>query len=209
MTDGEGKADIGAKLKGEKKEQWQKLKDELAKFDHLRPRPIAVHSGGDRRRPGRARSDDSRPPRRRADRAGAAERAGTDRARHAPRARRRVTRRRQSLPTTLTTGRRTALAQWIASPDNPLPSRVLANRLWQHHFGRGLANRPAISAAWASRRAIPSCSTGWPASCLDNDWSIKRLHRQMVTSAAYRQASHGPEVAAAAAKDPPTSGWPG
>ena len=42
-----------------------------------------------------------------------------------------------------TTGRRTALAQWIASPENPLPSRVLANRLWQYHFGRGLCESPS------------------------------------------------------------------
>src|SRR5262245_11551227 len=193
ITDGEGKADIGAKLKGEKKEHWQKLKDELAKFDHLRPRPIPIISGvtdigpiapevtipgrrdGEPIDPGPLSVLDANPC-------------------------------QVSAVTATTTGRRTALAKWLASPDNPLPSRVLANRLWQQHFGRGLAESPSD---FGRLGAPPSHSEllDWLArELLDNNWSIKRLHRQMVTSAAYRQASHGPEAAASAAKDP-TNKW--
>ena len=88
--------------------------------------------------------------------------AGPQRARDvrpAPRqpARRRATRSSRRFPTVLgvadaaiptpppgakTTGRRTVLADWIASPDNPLTARVMVNRLWQHHFGRGIVRSP-------------------------------------------------------------------
>jgi hypothetical protein len=102
----------------------------------------------------------------------------------------------------LTTGRRTALAQWIASPDNPLPSRVLANRLWQHHFGSGLCESPSDFGRLGDPPSYPELLDYLAADLLDNDWSLKRLHRLMVTSATYRQASHGPEAAASAAQDP-------
>jgi hypothetical protein len=101
-----------------------------------------------------------------------------------------------------TTGRRTALAKWIASRENPLPSRVLANRIWQHHFGRGLAESPSDFGRLGEPPSHPELLDWLASELFDNDWSIKRLHRQMVTSAAYRRASHGPEVAAVAAKDP-------
>ena len=79
---------------------------------------------------------------------------------------------------------------------------MLANRLWQHHFGRGLAESPSDFGRLGQPPSHPELLDWLASDLLDNDWSIKRLHRQMVTSAAYRQASHGPEVAAAAAKDP-------
>src|SRR5206468_4305789 len=56
---------------------------------------------------------------------------------------------------------RLELARAIASPDNPLTARVLVNRVWAHHFGRGIVATPATSAAPASARPIPSCSTTW------------------------------------------------
>jgi hypothetical protein len=101
-----------------------------------------------------------------------------------------------------TTGRRTALAQWIASHDNPLPSRVLANRLWQHHFGRGLCESPSDFGRLGDPPSHPELLDYLATELLENDWSLKRLHRQMVTSATYRQVSHGPAVAANSEKDP-------
>jgi len=189
-TDGEGKADIGAKLKGEKKEHWDALKKQLAEHDAARPQPIpiipAVTDVGplapELAIPGRRNAEPVEPgppsvldpnpltiP--------------------AP-------------PSSLTTGRRTALAQWIASRDNPLPSRVLANRLWQYHFGRGLCESPSDFGRLGQPPSHPELLDHLSADLLDNDWSIKRLHRRMVSSAAYRQASHGPETAASAANDP-------
>jgi hypothetical protein len=101
-----------------------------------------------------------------------------------------------------TTGRRTALAQWIASPENPLPSRVLANRIWQHHFGRGLCESPSDFGRLGEPPTHPELLDYLASELLENDWSIKRLHRLMLSSAAYRRASQGPEVSEAAAKDP-------
>jgi hypothetical protein len=105
-------------------------------------------------------------------------------------------------PPSQTTGRRTALAEWIASPENPLSSRVLANRLWQYHFGRGLCESPSDFGRLGEPPSHPELLDYLSADLLDHDWSMKRLHRKLVTSAAYRQASHGPAVAASAAKDP-------
>ena len=58
---------------------------------------------------------------------------------------------------------RLELARAIASPDNPLTARVMVNRVWQHHFGRGLVGTASNFGALGERRATPSCSTGWPA----------------------------------------------
>ncbi len=215
ITDGEGKADIGAKLKGEKKEQWQKLKDELAQFDHLRPRPIpfipCITDIGPIAPPvtipGRRDAEPVEPgPLTVLEHSLAGTKPGpgapqTDVSTASPGA--------SLLPANgnaATTGRRTTLAKWLASSDNPLPSRVLANRLWQQHFGRGLAESPSDFGRLGAPPSHPELLDWLARELLDNDWSIKRLHRQMVTSAAYRQASHGREVAASAAKDP-TNKW--
>jgi hypothetical protein len=198
VTDGEGKADVGAKLRGEKKEHWQKLKGELAKFDHLRPRPIpfipAVTDVGpvapEVTIPGKRDAEPIEP---------GPLSVLAHSTHHAPRDAN-VLSRSETPP--MTTGRRAALAQWIASPENPLPSRVLANRVWQQHFGRGLAEAPSDFGRLGQPPSHPELLDWLASDLLENNWSIKRLHRQMVTSAVYRQASHGPAVAAAAAKDP-------
>jgi mono/diheme cytochrome c family protein len=102
-------------------------------------------------------------------------------------------------------GRRHALAEWIASPENPLTARVLVNRLWQHHFGRGLVRTPSD---FGYRGAPPTHPEllDWLASELatpregEGAWKLKRLHRLMVLSSAYRMSSR-PDPAALA-QDP-------
>ena len=87
-----------------------------------------------------------------------------------------------------TSGRRTALADWLRREDNPLTARVIVNRLWQHHFGRGIVATPSD---FGIRGDIPSHPDllDWLASeLIRNDWRLKPLHRLMVTSSAYRQA---------------------
>jgi hypothetical protein len=61
-------------------------------------------------------------------------------------------------------GRRMTLARWIASDENPLTARVIVNRLWHYHFGRGTSPAPATSATPAWPRRMLSYSTTWPAS---------------------------------------------
>jgi hypothetical protein len=205
VSDGEGKVDIGTKLKGDKKTSWQTLKDELAKFDYLRPQPIAfIPSVTD---VGPLAPDVTIPGRRDAEPIEpgpltilAGTKPGPDAV---------VTTSFGGSPGAsllpaggATTGRRTALAEWIASPDNPLPSRVLANRIWQHHFGRGLAESPSDFGRLGEPPSHPELLDWLAGDLLANGWSMKRLHRQIVTSTAYRQASHGPQAAAFAAKDP-------
>ena len=104
------------------------------------------------------------------------------------------------IPLGLTTGRRTALANWISDPQNPLTARVMVNRIWQYHFGRGLV---ATSSDFGTRGHLPSHPEllDWLASEFkERGWSIKQMHRLMVTSATYRQSAAATEIAAQ--KDP-------
>jgi mono/diheme cytochrome c family protein len=101
------------------------------------------------------------------------------------------------------TGRRAALARWIASPDNPLTARVLANRLWQWHFGRGLAPNTSDFGQLGGTPSHPELLDWLAAEFVSSGWSIKHLQRLIVTSAAYRRNAHpGTTGSAAAASDP-------
>ena len=83
--------------------------------------------------------------------------------------------------------RRARLAKWITAADNPLTARVIANRVWQWHFGRGLVSTPND---FGTQGAAPSHREllDWLAADLrDHGWSLKRLHRAMMLSATYRQ----------------------
>ena len=87
------------------------------------------------------------------------------------------------------TGRRTALANWIASPDNPYTARVMVNRLWQHHFGVGLVRTPN-DFGYSGARPANQPLLDWLANeFVRSGWSVKHMQRLMVLSAAYRQAS--------------------
>jgi len=89
----------------------------------------------------------------------------------------------------LSSGRRRALAEWIASPDNPLTARVMVNRIWHHHFGRGIVSTPSNFGRMGS---LPSHSDllDWLATEFVRDgWSVKRIHRLILTSQAYQMAS--------------------
>lgn len=88
-----------------------------------------------------------------------------------------------------TTGRRLAFARWLAGPDNPLTARVIANRVWMHHFGRGIVATPADFGRLGTMPSHPAL-LDWLASELrDSGWSIKHLHRAIMLSTAYRQSS--------------------
>lgn len=88
-----------------------------------------------------------------------------------------------------TRSRRMALAKWIASGRNPLAARVIVNRLWMHHFGRGIVETPSdfgkLSGGPSHRELLD-----WLAlKLVEEKWSLKEMHRLMVNSSAYRQSS--------------------
>ena len=92
-------------------------------------------------------------------------------------------------PPSGTTGRRLALAEWIASPANPFTARVLVNRLWQHHFGAALFANPNDLGYAGPKPTHPELLDWLATEFVARGWSVKAMHRLMVTSAAYRQSS--------------------
>ena len=105
-------------------------------------------------------------------------------------------------PLTNSTGRRAALAQWLTRPENPLTARVMVNRVWQQHFARGLAANPSDFGVLGEKPTHPELLdwlAGWFAR---EGWSLKKLHRLVVTSAAYRRSSEHPSAQTGKQKDP-------
>ena len=103
-------------------------------------------------------------------------------------------------PSTLATNtpeqqRRLQLADWIASPENPLTARVLVNRVWQHHFGVGLVNTPNDFGKNGARPTHPELLDWLASDFVAHGWSIKALQRQILTSATWWQSS-APRAAA-------------
>ena len=86
---------------------------------------------------------------------------------------------------------RLELARWLTRRDNPLTARVMVNRIWQHHFGRGLVQTRMTSGSAACRPPIPNYSIIWPTRFIASGWSIKAMHRLIVLSATYQQSSAG------------------
>ena len=97
-------------------------------------------------------------------------------------------RRSRSRPTR-STGRRTALADWLVRPDHPLTARVMVNRLWQHHFGRGLVGTPSDFGTMGDEPTHPELLDWLATELVARGWSLKAMHRLIVTSATYRQSS--------------------
>ncbi len=201
---------IGAKLKEADKKAWTELRDELKKFDEFKPAALPVGYSvtdvgpiappmiipGDKSEtdvvPGLLTVLDSAPAK------------------------------IVSPPTAPnSTGRRTALARWLTSNENPLTARVMVNRVWQYHFGKGLVatssdfgrlgespSHPELL-DWLASRFVGQISN--PPSSKENGleirstekaWSIKSLHRLIVTSATYRQSATHADADKQALKDP-------
>jgi hypothetical protein len=98
-------------------------------------------------------------------------------------------------PEQQSTNRRRTLAHWIASPDNPLAARVMANRLWQHHFGRGLVRSPNDFGFHGQRPTHPELLDWLAAELIASDWQLKPLHRLIMMSGAYRMSSQANDEA--------------
>jgi hypothetical protein len=98
-------------------------------------------------------------------------------------------------PGATSTGRRTALAKWLVSPENPLTPRVLANRIWQYHFGRGLARSSSNFGMMGDPPTHPELLDWLAAELVAGEWHLKPLHRKIMLSQAYQAASTGEATA--------------
>jgi hypothetical protein len=172
---------VGGQLKGETRKQWDELQAELNTFDHLRPPELPMAAaivdanrtapptftlyGGaydaqvDEVEPGFLTILDPKP-------AKIDPPAGLE-----------------------STGRRTALARWIASASNPLTARVIVNRIWYYHFGRGLVATPSNFGVSGEEPTHPELLDWLATEMVRGGWSVKRLHRLIMRSRVYQQAS--------------------
>ncbi|QOV89464.1 PSD1 and planctomycete cytochrome C domain-containing protein [Humisphaera borealis] len=96
------------------------------------------------------------------------------------------------------TGRRAELARWLASPDHPLTWRVMANRLWQHHFGRGIVPTTSNFGLSGERPTHPLLLDWLATELVARGGQLKPMHRLIMTSATYQQSSQFSEGAFAA-----------
>ncbi len=91
-----------------------------------------------------------------------------------------------------TSGRRRVLADWIASPNNPLTARVIVNRLWHHHFGQGIVATPNDFGRTGRPPTHPQLLDWLASELIENDWSLKHLHREILLSRTWQQSSAAP-----------------
>jgi hypothetical protein len=92
-----------------------------------------------------------------------------------------------SLPNS--TGRRSALAGWLTDPKNPLVARVMVNRIWHYHFGKGIAATPGDFGRMGSRPTNPELLDYLAASFVENGWSMKKIHRLILLSNTYQESA--------------------
>lgn len=96
-------------------------------------------------------------------------------------------------PALQTSGRRLAYAQWLTSGKHPLVARVLMNRVWMHHFGRGIVNSAGDFGRLGELPSHPELLDYLALRFVESGWSLKAMHREMVLSQTYRQSSVSPE----------------
>jgi hypothetical protein len=97
--------------------------------------------------------------------------------------------------------RRLALARWLTDPANPLTARVMANRLWHYHFGRGIVGTPGDFGFNGERPSHPELLDWLASELVRRNWSLKEMHRQIMRSSTYQQSSGHNEKAAAVDTD--------
>ena len=100
------------------------------------------------------------------------------------------------------TGRRTALAKWITNPDNPITTRVVVNRIWQYHFGGGLAVNPNDFGKLGEAPTHPELLDWMVKRFIDFGWKFKPMHKMIMMSQTYRQSTKHSGISMAINKDP-------
>jgi len=188
-----GDSQAAAKLRGAEQKRYNELKTQLAAFDHIKPEPMPIAQGmidngtaspkthvlavgvyaspQEEVNPGFLSILDPSD-------AKLAAPAGLD-----------------------SSGRRSALAKWIADPAHPLTARVMVNRVWHHHFGRGIVGTPNDFGVMGERPSHRELLDWLSAQFIRDGWSLKKLHRRILLSAAWQQSSLYREQAAAVDPD--------
>jgi hypothetical protein len=95
----------------------------------------------------------------------------------------------RAIPIGESSGRRAALARWLTQPTHPLMARVMVNRLWQHHFGVGIVGTPSDFGAQGDPPTHPELLDWLAVEFMEHGWSLKHMHRLMLTSVTYCQTS--------------------
>ena len=106
----------------------------------------------------------------------------------------------QMLPDDVSGSGRLQLAQWIAASDNPLTARVMANRVWHHHFGRGIVATTSDFGVRGDRPSHPDLLDYLASYLIDSEWSVKKLHRLILTSRTWQLSSR--DVSSSSSVDP-------
>ncbi|PHR89264.1 MAG: hypothetical protein COA78_35905 [Blastopirellula sp.] len=99
-------------------------------------------------------------------------------------------------------GRRLGFARWVADPNNQLTTRSIVNRIWQHHFGAGIAGNANNFGAKGKRPTHPMLLDYLAAEFVEQNWSIKNMHRLIMTSEVYQQSCEHPEMEKLQETDP-------
>ncbi len=97
-----------------------------------------------------------------------------------------------------TSGKRRVLAEWIASQDNPMTAKVMANRLWQHHFGRGIVRSSNNFGYLGEMPTHPELLNWLAAEMIEGGWTLKRMHKLIMMSRTYQMSSTGNKAGIAA-----------
>jgi hypothetical protein len=178
---------LDSRFKGEEKEKYLALKKKLAEFDKIKPEPLPIAMAafdlGPKAAPITIPKKGNTP----------VEPAFLTVLGDAPPV---------IQPLANSTGRRSALALWLTQPDNPFTARVLVNRIWQQHFGRGLAANASDFGKLGEKPSHPELLDWLATRFVADGWSLKKLHKLIVMSATYRQSSHSEITDVAKLKDP-------
>jgi Protein of unknown function (DUF1553)/Protein of unknown function (DUF1549) len=172
---------IGQKLKGEPRKQWDELRKQLDTFDSIKPKALPVGSGITDVGP-------AAPPTHTL-KVGAYDAPGEEVQPGFLTILDRGPAKIVSPPGSQTTGRRTALANWLAASGNPLTARVMVNRVWHYHFGRGIVGTPSDFGMMREVETNRPLLDWLAAAFVEKGWSIKAMHRLIMLSNTYQQSS--------------------
>ena len=176
---GKGTYALAAALQGEAKERFEELKEQLKEYEHLHPGDYAVAHGlvdaGPDAPPTHVLTLANYDVKEEEVQPAFLTILNPEPARITP---------REEINST---GRRAALADWIADPKNPLTARVMINRIWHYHFGQGIVRTPSDFGLMGERPTHPELLDWLADEFVRSGWSMKHMHRLIMTSSTYQQ----------------------